>query len=174
MFIKFTKSLMFKPVVLLMAIAMLTMSFTVPGNTVVLKAGTVVPMELISTVNSKNARTGEMVKFRVTDNVVVDGKTIIEVGAVANGQIVRAKKSGLLGSEGDLFIAVKSVQAIDGTTIYLTNGDLMDEGSNKVVLSVVLTFCCLFGFLIKGGNAEIPAGSQVQAMVMSNTTLSVD
>ena len=85
MFIKFTKSLMFKPVVLLMAIAMLTMSFTVPGNTVVLKAGTVVPMELINTVNSKNARTGEMVKFRVTDNVVVDGKTIIEVGAVANG-----------------------------------------------------------------------------------------
>lgn len=174
MFIKFTKSLMFKPVVLLMAIAMLTMSFTVPGNTVVLKVGTVVPMELINTVNSKNARTGEMVKFRVTDNVVVDGKTIIEIGAVANGQIVRAKKSGLLGSEGDLFIAVKSVQAVDGTTIYLTNGDLMDEGSNKVVLSVVLTFCCLFGFLIKGGNAEILAGSQVQAMVMSNTMLSVD
>lgn len=174
MFIKFTKSLMFKPVVLLMAIAMLTMSFTVPGNTVVLKAGTVVPMELINTVNSKNARTGEMVKFRVTDNVVVDGKTIIEIGAVANGQIVRAKKSGLLGSEGDLFIAVKSVQAVDGTTIYLTNGDLMDEGSNKVALSVVLTCLCLLGFLIKGGNAEIPAGSQVQAMVMSNTTLSVD
>lgn len=173
MFIKLFKSCYFKPVVFLMALAMLTMSFTLPNGTVVLKAGTVIPMELISTITSKSARSGQMVDFRVMSDVKVDGKTVISAGSIAQGQIVRAKKSGLLGSEGELEIAVKSIKAVDGTNVYLTTNNLSDEGSNKVALSIVLTICCLFGFLIKGGQAEIPAGTQVQGMVASNTEINV-
>jgi len=32
----------------------------------------------------------------------------------------------------------------------------------------------LFGFLIKGGNAEIPAGTLCNATVAGNTTINVD
>ena len=165
MFIKFLKSIYFKPTLFLMALAMLTMSFTMPNGTVVLKAGTVIPMELVSTISSKTARSGQLVDFRVTSDVKVDGKTVIAAGSIAQGQIVRAKKNGLLGAEGELEIAVKSIRAVDGTNIYLS--------SNKVVLSVVVTLCCLFGFLIKGGQAEIPAGAQVQGIVVSNTDINV-
>lgn len=38
MFTKLTKKVYFKPAVLLMAIAMLTMSFTMPGEVVILRA----------------------------------------------------------------------------------------------------------------------------------------
>ena len=173
MFIKLFKSFYFKPMVLLMALAMLTMSFTMPNGTVLLKAGTVIPMELISTITSKNARSGQMVDFRVMSDVKVDGKTVIAAGSIAQGQIVRAKKSGLLGSEGELEISVKTIEAVDGTIVYLSSNNVSDEGSNKVALSIVLTLCCLFGFLIKGGQAEIPAGTQVQGMVASNTEINV-
>lgn len=173
MFIKLFKSFYFKPMVLLMALAMLTMSFTMPNGTVLLKAGTVIPMELISTITSKNARSGQMVDFRVMSDVKVDGKTVIAAGSIAQGQIVRAKKSGLLGSEGELEISVKTIKAVDGTNVYLSSNNVSDEGSNKVALSIVLTLCCLFGFLIKGGQAEIPAGTQVQGMVASNTEINV-
>ena len=173
MFIKLFKSIYFKPVLFLMALAMLTMSFTMPSGTVVLKAGTVIPMELVNTITSKNARSGQMVDFRVTGDVKVDGKTVVAAGSIAQGQIVRAKKNGLLGSEGELEIAVKSIKAVDGTNIYLSSNNLADEGSNKVVLSVVVTLLCLFGFLIKGGQAEIPAGTQIQGMVVSNTDINV-
>jgi hypothetical protein len=173
MFIKLLKSCYFKPVTFLMAFAMLTMSFTMPNGTVVITAGTVIPMELVSTITSSNARSGQMVDFRVMSDVKVNGKTVVSAGSIAQGQIVRAKKSGLLGSEGELEISVKSVKAVDGTNIYLSNNNLSDEGSNKVALSIVLTLCCLFGFLIKGGKAEIPAGTQVQGMVASNTEINV-
>ena len=173
MFIKLFKSCYFKPITFLMALAMLTMSFTMPNGTVVLKAGTMIPMELVSTITSKTARNGQMVDFRVMSDVKVDGKTVIPTGSIAQGQIVRAKKSGLLGSEGELEISVKSVKAVDGTNIYLSSNNISDEGSNKVALSIVLTLCCLFGFLIKGGKAEIPAGTQVQGMVASNTEINV-
>ena len=173
MFIKLFKSCYFKPITFLMALAMLTMSFTMPNGTVVLKAGTMIPMELVSTITSKTARNGQMVDFRVMSDVKVGGKTVIPAGSIAQGQIVRAKKSGLLGSEGELEISVKSVKAVDGTNIYLSSNNISDEGSNKVALSIVLTLCCLFGFLIKGGKAEIPAGTQVQGMVASNTEINV-
>ena len=87
MFIKLFKSIYFKPALFLMALAMLTMSFTMPGGTVVLKAGTVIPMELVNTITSKTARSGQLVDFRVTSDVKVDGKTVVAAGSIAQGQI---------------------------------------------------------------------------------------
>ena len=49
----------------------------------------------------------------------------------------------------------------------------MMKDSNKLALSIVLTICCLFGFLIKGGKAEIPAGAQVQGTVISNVEINL-
>jgi hypothetical protein len=155
-----------------MAIAMLTMSFTMPGEVVILRAGTSIPLELVSTLYSSNVRSGQMVDFRVLSDVKANGKIVIS-GSIAQGQITRAKKRGLLGSEGELEIAIKSVKAVDGTTVYLSGNNLYDEGSNKLALSIVLTICCLFGFLIKGGKAEIPAGAQVQGTVISNVEINL-
>ncbi|EOS08249.1 hypothetical protein C801_01451 [Bacteroides uniformis dnLKV2] len=173
MFTKLTKKVYFKPAVLLMAIAMLTMSFTMPGEVVILRAGTSIPLELVSTLYSSNVRSGQMVDFRVLSDVKANGKIVISAGSIAQGQITRAKKRGLLGSEGELEIAIKSVKAVDGTTVYLSGNNLYDEGSNKLALSIVLTICCLFGFLIKGGKAEIPAGAQVQGTVISNVEINL-
>ena len=100
MFIKLMKAVYFKPTVLLMAIAMLTMSFTMPGEVVTLKAGTTIPLELVSTLSSNNVQSGQMVDFRVLNDIKVNGKTVIAVGSIAQGQITRAKKRGLMGSEG--------------------------------------------------------------------------
>lgn len=173
MFINLMKSVYFKPTVLLMAIAMLTMSFTMPGETVTLKAGTIIPMELVSTLNSSSVQSGQMVDFRVLNDIKVNGKTVIAVGSIAQGQITRAKKSGLMGSEGELTVAIKSVKAVDGTTVYLSGSNLSDEGGSKLAVSIVLTILCLFGFLIKGGKAEIPAGTQVQGTVTSNVEINL-
>ncbi|MBR6589403.1 MAG: hypothetical protein IKK67_02895 [Bacteroidaceae bacterium] len=173
MFRKLINSKSFRPSLLLMAMAMLFMSFTAPSGTVVLKAGTAVPLSLETSIDGNQVRAGQIVQFRVVQDIKVDGKTIIAAGSLAQGQVVRAEKNGLLGSAGEVEIAVKSVQAVDGTSIYLTNGNVFDEGKNKVVLSVVVTLCCLLGFLIKGGKGEIPAGTQINASVMSNTEINV-
>lgn len=173
MFTKLTKSAYFKSCVLLMAIAMLTMSFTTPGEVVILKAGTIIPLELVSTLNGNNVQSGQMVDFRVLNDIKVDGKTVISAGSIAKGQITRAKKNALMGSAGELTVAVKSVRAVDGTTVYLSSNILSDEGNNKLAISIVLTICCLFGFLIKGGKAEIPAGAQIEGTVISNVEINL-
>lgn len=174
MFRKLINSRCFKPSLMLMALAMLFMSFTAPSGTVVLKAGTVIPLSLETTIEGNNVRTGQTIQFRVVQDIKVDGKTVVPAGSLAQGQVVRAKNNSLLGIPGEVEIAVKSVQAIDGTNIFLTNGNAYDKGNNVIVISVVLTLFCLFGFLIPGGRAEIPAGTMINSMVMSNTEINVE
>ena len=65
------------------------------------------------------------------------------------------------------------MKAVDGTNVFFTSNTVGDEGSNKVAVSIVLTILCLFGFLIKGGKAELPAGTQVQGMVASNVEINI-
>lgn len=174
MYNKIINSICFKPVALLLMCAVLFMSFTLPNETVILKSGTVIPLELMSTLTSKTARTGQTVDFRVTSDVKVNGKVVVAAGSVVQGQVVRAKKNGLLGSEGELEITVKTIKAVDGSVIYCTANNLMDEGGDKLAISIVFTVLCLFGFLIKGGKAEIPAGAQIQAIVNSDTEIQLN
>ncbi|MFA6813489.1 MAG: hypothetical protein WCR45_10470, partial [Bacteroidaceae bacterium] len=107
----FTKinSVYFKSTAVLMACAMLLMSFTMPGETVVLKAGTVIPLELTSTLSSKTARAGQIVSFRVTSDVKADNKTVIAAGTMAQGQVTHVKKSNLLGIQGELEVNIQSI-----------------------------------------------------------------
>lgn len=135
---------------------------------VVLKAGTAVPMQLVNTVTGKDAAVGQIVDFRVTSDIKVDGVTVIPANAVAKAQVVRAKKNGLLGSAGEIQLTVNSVTAVDGTQVILSGGTLSDEGKNKLVLSI---FLC---FLIKGGQGELPAGMACSPIVSGNTPIVVD
>lgn len=145
-----------------------------PGNTVLLKAGTMIPMELMRTVSGQSVHAGQMIPFRVMNDVVVDGKTVIEAGAIAQGQVVRVEKAQLMGLPGELEIVVRSVTAIDGTSVPLAGDNLSAEGNNRVAAAIVVTILCLFGFCIKGGKAELPSGTVMQPMVVSNVKIATD
>ncbi len=140
----------------------------VQAEDVVLKAGTAVPMQLTSTVTGKTATVGELVDFRVTQDVKVDGHVVIPAGTIAKAQVVRAQKNGVLGREGEIQVNVNSVAAIDGTQVVLSGGTLAAEGRNKLVVSWLLCF------LLKGGQGELAAGMQCNPIVAGNVTVSVD
>ena len=66
-----------------------------------------------------------------------------------------------------------SVNALDGTMIPLSGSTTSVIGKDKRGLSIVCGICTLFGFLIRGEQAVIPAGTQIQPVVMSNTEISL-
>ena len=152
----------------LLAAALLLASSTVMAKDVTLRGGTPIPMQLSTTVNSKNVTVGQVIDFKVTRDIQADGVTVIPAGSIAKAQVVRAKKNGILGKEGELQLSINSVMAVDGTQVMLSGGNLSDEGSDKLILSI---FLC---FLIKGGSAELPAGMECTPSVSGNTVISVD
>ncbi len=172
---KILNSTAFKPTSLFLAVAFFFMSVTIPMNaeTVVISAGTPVYLELVNDIKSNMVKQGQTVDFRVISDVVVNGKKVISAGSIAKGQIVRAKKNSMLGIPGEVQVTIKHVNAIDGTMIPLNGNSLADEGQDKMAISIVCTILCIFGFLIKGGKAEIASGTTLQAYIASNTQLNV-
>ena len=153
---------------LIMSMSLFIAVSYVNAREVVLKSGTAIPMQLVNTVNGKDVAVGQIVDFRVTSDIKVDGVTVIPANSIAKAQVVRAKKNGLLGSAGEIQLSINSVTAIDGTQVILSGGTLADEGKNKLVLSL---FLC---FLIKGGQGELPAGMACSPIVSGNTSIVVD
>lgn len=176
MFKRISESFLTKSTAIALIFSFFLMSFTTApqsGKIVIIKAGTPIALELMNTINSNDVKNGQMIDFRVINDVKVDGEVVIPAGSIAKGQIDKAKKNGLLGTPGEVSVVIKSVNAVDGTIVPLSSSAVGDEGSDKLVVSIVLTVLCLFGFIIKGGEAKIASGAQINATVLSNTEVNL-
>ncbi len=169
-----TNSKMHKPIALLLTFVMLFSTIQCPAAQVEIKSGTLVNLELINSVDGNYVNAGQLIDFKVLQDVVVEQKTVIPAGSIAKGQVNRVKKSSLLGLPGEMEVIIRSIKAVDGTEVFLTGPGLINEGENRLAISVILTVFCIFGFLIKGGKAEIKGGMQCTAIVAGNTLINVE
>lgn len=141
---------------------------------VLLTAGTPVALETIGVIVSEGATVGQLIDFKVRADVKVGDKVVIASGSIAKAQVSRVQAPKGLGKEGFIELQLKSVKAIDGKEVQLSSGNIYKEGQDKSTLSIVLgIFVCILFLFMKGKNAEIPPGYQVDATVASNTTISV-
>ena len=176
MYSKFIESIYFKPSIFLMIAAVLSLSFTtVENQTVVLPSGTQILLENIDEIESTIITTGQIVDFRVVYDVKVNQKVVIKAGTIAKGQVIRVQKAGAIGRPGRIDIAVKNVTAVDGQEIYLTGGNFSEQGDDKQTLSIILGVAlCIFCLFIKGKDAVIAPGTQVNATVASEVGIAVN
>ena len=137
-----------------------------------LKAGTPIPMVTVSTVTSRIEAIGNSVDLMTTADVVADGVVVIPSGTVVKGWVSDSRKATILGIGGNLSISVNGIYATDGTYIPVAGANVSAYGSDKTVLAVICGMFTFFGFFIPGEQAYLPAGSNVQGIVMSNTYVS--
>lgn len=120
---------------------------------------TVITTEELS---SKTNVEGDSVSFKVKEDVAVNGKVVIAKDSLVKGIISNAEKSGRFGKGGKLNIRVESATTVDGQKIKL-RASKSRQGEDKVGTTVVLAV--LFGplgFLKKGKDAKVPAGTEVK------------
>lgn len=137
-------------------------SSTQQSETVVIPDGTEFTVLTAEEITSKTAAEGDPLTFKVEDDVVVNGKTVIAKGSMVKGVVSNASKSGRMGKAGQLSIRVESAMTTDNQKIKLraTKGK---EGDDKTGTTVALV--ALFGplgFLKKGKNATIKEGTQIK------------
>ena len=114
-----------------------------------------------------------MVHLAVSHDVTVGGVVVIKAGAMATAEVVRAKKRGMVGMAAAVGLAMRSVEAVDGTVVPLF-GTRIAEGKSKTGMSIGLALlCCVLFVLMKGGDAEIAAGTQIQTNVATAVTVTV-
>ena len=93
--------------------------YKVIKNGISLWAGTVVILELVQTLDNKTLSEGNIVRFKVVEDVVVNNKILIHAGVAAYGKVRRIE---LCGNDNctEIFIVAENVQAVDGQTVNLS------------------------------------------------------
>lgn len=144
------------------------------AETIVLRNGTPMQLSLFRTLNSETATVGQRVTYRLEHDIKVEGKVLIWAGSLATGEIVDVEKKGILGKAGTLSIQLKSIQAIDGTNVRLTAYKVVkgeDKSSTAIIVTLIL---CIFGLLMKGGDASLQSGSVIEAFTIGDVEIEVE
>ena len=122
----------------------------------------------------RQVKAGDTVTARVTDDVKLDGKTVIAAGAPLTLRVgSQTTKNRRMGRKGLLALEAVMVQAVDGTAVPL-QGQIDSEGRGRVGSTVALTYAFgPLGLLKKGKPAELPAGGIYQTMVAGQVEITI-
>lgn len=127
-----------------------------PGAIVVAK-DTMVRLMVLNEVNTNSAKPGDRFVLRVDENVIVNGATVIPVGAKAYGEVTRVKSNGGVGKAGSVGAKLLYVE-LGEDRIPITGEDVSKgrkEGGGVVLASAIWG---PFGLLMKGGPGKLKAG----------------
>lgn len=158
----------------LISMLMLIMAIAVIAQKqVIIKGGTIVPLESTAKIKAADVNVGQTVDFRVSRDVLVDGIVAIPCGTIAKGTVYEAKRSTAFGTKGRLGIKVRYLTLPSGENISFASSDIYIQGQNRTALSVVVFFFTLLPFPC-GSKAVMPLGYEFDATVANNTTVTIE
>ena len=128
----------------------------------VIPDGTELTVVTVDDISSRDATEGDPVNFRVSKDVVIDGRVVIAKGTLAKGTVTSAVRSGRMGKGGKLGIRLESTNAVDRQRIKLraAKGKKGDDNTASVIALTMLV--SVFFLLKKGKDAKIKAGTEIQ------------
>lgn len=148
-------------------------AFAQEKKEVIIKAGTIVPLESISNVRASKAHEGQNIDFKVSRDVIIDKVVAIPAGTIAKGVVYEAKRSAWLGTKGRLGIRMRYLTLPSGDNVNFSSSEVYITGKNRTPLSVVI-FCCTCIPLPCGSKAEMKIGYEFDASVANNTVVIVE
>lgn len=140
--------------------------------------GTAIKVRLAETISSADAKMGEQVPFEVTEDVVVQGVTVIPKGSPALATVTDAESKKRMGRGGKLNVNIDSVRLADGEKAQLRavkdskGGGHVGAMTGAMVATAIVFFPAAPLFLfMKGKDITIPKGTEVTAFVQGDMKL---
>lgn len=134
-----------------------------------LKEQTLVRIRLLTAVDSATSREGDVVRYRVTEDVMVDGRVVIPVGAEGIGRIAEVSSAGRLGKDGRIEIDFGKVPSLDGNLITLHVSERATEQNRSLELAAGASMAGVLllgpiglvgGYFIRGKDVQIGVGTE--------------
>ncbi len=151
-------------------------------SVVVLPDSTTVKLALSEALSSANATQGQVIEFRVAEDVVVNGTVLIKKDTLALGKVTLAQGKRHLGRAGSLDIEADKTHAVDGSKVEL-HAEAGSKGKGKagaMSAGMLITATGVgapigaFWLLKHGKDAMIPAGSILTAYTDDDVSVHVD
>jgi Chitobiase/beta-hexosaminidase C-terminal domain len=140
------------------------------ASKVLLAQGTPVPLMFAADVSSRTADVGDKISVTLAEDLEAGGLIVAKKGTPTVATVTEVDKSHVLGTPGEVFFQVDSLDA-GGTVIKLHGGAAKqgeDEYTKAASLMVIPVPVALF---VHGKDAEIKQGAQFTAFVDADTLL---
>ncbi len=139
-------------------------------------AGTIVIVNLDTTLDSEKTNAGAVVSFTVAEDIKVNGKVVIPAGRQGRGSVLNVSPSGNLGKGGSMEISFTNLEAIDETNLKVGMTDRtikeFNSKNQNIVASPSVDGAVIFnqgslsvGFFVKGKELVIPSGIKLSLEV---------
>jgi len=97
---------------------LVTPAVAAPG-TIVVPAGTKVPLVLVQAISTKTARPGDNVYAQTNFPLALNNSIVIPSGTYVEGTVAKVKRAGRMGGHAELLFAFKSLLFPNGYMVYL-------------------------------------------------------
>jgi hypothetical protein len=126
-------------------------------DAILVQQDTPIRLMVLHEVSTRSAQAGDRFVLRVDEPVIVEGVTVIPVGAKAWGEVLAAQKSGHVGKAGKISARLLSVE-VGGQQIPISgeNKSAGESGVNQVALGAL--GLGPFALFARGNNAKLKAG----------------
>ena len=147
-------------------------SFGAFAEQVVLKAGTFIPTRLAQNINGNINNQGETIYFEVTEDVKVDGQTVVNKGTFVKGKITNAEGRKSLGKAGKLSLEARNLSAVDGSLIEIIKEPMSTEGRKRTGATVAhVIMWGPLGLFAKGRAARVMLDTEYDLEVRSDVSI---
>jgi len=141
---------------------------------------TVVEIEIVDRMNSRLNHAGEHFAIRLVEPIIVDGRVVVPAGTPGVGEVVHAARARAGGKAGELILAARYLEMAStrvplrslryGRSQGTDNSGAVNVGN--MVAAAVLPVASVLGFLVSGGEVDIPPGTRANARLAADTQLS--
>jgi hypothetical protein len=152
-------------------LAIVFISFEGYGQ-LMLPEGTPIKVKTLKELSSRKAQVGDIVYFRLVNNLQIDSITVIDSTTEVMGEVIEAGKARSLGRPGKLDFTIDNAKAVDGQNIRLRTTPKKMTGKDKTggVVAAAVIFAPVALFL-KGKEVVIEADKEFLVYVDSDYTV---
>lgn len=139
-------------------------------STVEVAKDTLVKIKLLSALDTRKSRTGDVVAFQAVEDVYVNDLLVIAKGAPGTGKVTAVEQAKNFGRDAKLEISFETVQAVDGNSLIVFLGEKAKEetrstakaaGASVVGMAVLGPIGIVGGAFVHGKEITIPAGAEM-------------
>lgn len=139
-----------------------------------IEALTPVLIEIREPLNSRSSERGDRFEIALAEPIIIAGTVVVPAGTPGVGEVIHSAGSGAAGRAGELILAARYLE-YQGIRIPLRSFRFGETGrDNQALATGVAIAAGVFSFLVSGGNADVPAGARGDAMIRSDTLITVD
>lgn len=136
----------------------------------VLQQGTPVHFVTQKELNSKHDRVSDRFELRVSEDVIINGVTVIPAGARGVGEITHIDKKGMFGKSGKIAARVLYVRVGQQNISMSGSANEAGSGGTAGVVAAAVLFWPVAPF-ITGRSAALPPGSRMTGWVENDIPL---